>query len=44
MNTYQDSMIVKKYASHLEQDKLIAPGPMNFNKNEELTKATHAFP
>jgi unsaturated rhamnogalacturonyl hydrolase len=26
MNTYQDSMVVKKYASHLEQDKLIAPG------------------
>ena len=26
MATYQDSMVVKKYASHLEQDKLIAPG------------------
>lgn len=26
MNTYKDSMVVKKYASHLEQDKLIAPG------------------
>jgi unsaturated rhamnogalacturonyl hydrolase len=26
MNTYKDSMVVKKYASHLEQDKQIAPG------------------
>ncbi|MFM2325952.1 MAG: hypothetical protein RIR31_154, partial [Bacteroidota bacterium] len=26
MATYKDSMVVKKYASHLEQDKLIAPG------------------
>ena len=26
MNQYKDSMVVKKYASHLEQDKLIAPG------------------
>ncbi len=26
MDTYKDSMVVKKYASHLEQDKLIAPG------------------
>ena len=26
MNTYKDSMVVKKYASHLEQDNLIKPG------------------
>lgn len=26
MNTYRDSMVVKKYASHLVQDKLIRPG------------------
>lgn len=26
MATYKDSMVVKKYASHLEQDKLIPPG------------------
>jgi unsaturated rhamnogalacturonyl hydrolase len=26
MNTYKDSMVVKKYASHLEQDKQIAHG------------------
>jgi unsaturated rhamnogalacturonyl hydrolase len=26
MNTYKDSMVVKKYASHLQQDKQIAPG------------------
>lgn len=26
MNTYKDSMVVKKYASHLEQDKQILPG------------------
>jgi unsaturated rhamnogalacturonyl hydrolase len=26
MNTYKDSMVVLKYASHLEQDKLILPG------------------
>ena len=26
MNTYKDSMVVKKYASHLEQDKQIMPG------------------
>ncbi|TDH19734.1 hypothetical protein EXU57_22805 [Segetibacter sp. 3557_3] len=26
MQTYKDSMVVKKYASHLEQDKLIQPG------------------
>jgi unsaturated rhamnogalacturonyl hydrolase len=26
MNTYKDSMVVKKYASHLEQDKLIKAG------------------
>jgi unsaturated rhamnogalacturonyl hydrolase len=26
MDTYKDSMVVKKYASHLEQDKQIKPG------------------
>lgn len=26
MKTYKDSMVVKKYASHLEQDNLIKPG------------------
>ena len=26
MNEYKDSMVVKKYASHLEQDKQIQPG------------------
>ena len=26
MKTYKDSMVVLKYASHLEQDKLILPG------------------
>jgi unsaturated rhamnogalacturonyl hydrolase len=26
MSQYKDSMVVKKFASHLEQDKLIAPG------------------
>jgi len=26
MNTYKDSMVVKKYASHLEQDNQIKPG------------------
>jgi unsaturated rhamnogalacturonyl hydrolase len=26
MTTYKDSMVVKKYASHLEQDNLIRPG------------------
>ncbi len=26
MNQYKDSMVVKKYASHLEQDNLIKPG------------------
>ncbi len=26
MNSYKDSMVVKKYASHLEQDNLIKPG------------------
>lgn len=26
MNQYKDSMVVKRYASHLEQDKLVKPG------------------